>query len=89
MLTLMLPRCSFACRKMPTYWENERFPKPKQEQGWRLLIVALAFDTFFTILIFGTDARITRSSSGKLLRSKHDLLLVHCLTGKQKQCKKG
>jgi hypothetical protein len=49
------------------YWENERFPKAKQELGWRLLILALAFDTFFTILIFGTDAWINQIQQREII----------------------
>jgi hypothetical protein len=40
------------------YWEEERFPKEKQQRGWRLLIGSLALDTLFTIFIFGTDGWI-------------------------------
>ena len=31
------------------YWEHDKFPKPKQVRGRRLLIWSLALDTFFTI----------------------------------------
>src|SRR5271169_4433053 len=41
------------------YWEGDQFPKEKQQQGWLLLVGALAVDTLFTILVFGTDGWIS------------------------------
>jgi hypothetical protein len=42
------------------YWEGDQFEKSKQQRGWRLLILSLAADTLFTILIFATDGWISR-----------------------------
>jgi hypothetical protein len=41
------------------YWEGDQFEKTKQQRGWRLLILSLAADTLFTILIFATDGWIS------------------------------
>jgi hypothetical protein len=49
------------------YWEGEQFPKVKQERGWRLLIWSLAFDTLFTILIFGTDGWISQIQQREII----------------------
>src|ERR1700730_18319226 len=41
------------------YWEGDQFPKEKQQRGWVLLVASLGIDTFFTILMFGTDGWIS------------------------------
>src|SRR5258708_22547332 len=49
------------------YWENEKFDKAKQNRGWKLLIWSLAFDTLFTVMIFGIDGWISQSQRDEII----------------------
>jgi hypothetical protein len=40
------------------YWEDIKFSPEKQQRGKKLLILSLASDTLFTVLVFGTDGWI-------------------------------
>jgi hypothetical protein len=42
------------------YWEGEHFPQQTQQRGWRLLLLSLALDTFFTLSIFAADGWISQ-----------------------------
>jgi hypothetical protein len=55
------------------YWEGDQFPKAKQEFGWRVLIVSLAFDTLFTVLVFGADGWISAIQRGEIIALEHRL----------------
>jgi hypothetical protein len=41
------------------YLEHHDFPGPTQNKGWRLLLLSLGLETFFGILIFAADGRVS------------------------------
>lgn len=49
------------------YWEGDQFPKEKQQRGWTLLVISLAFDTLFTILVFGSDGWISAIQRSEII----------------------
>ena len=49
------------------YWEGDQFPTERQQLGWRVLVASLAFDTFFTIIIFGVDGWINVIQRGEII----------------------
>jgi len=55
------------------YWEGDQFDKAMQQRGWTLLVTSLALDTFFTILIFGTDGWIGHIQRNEIIALENRL----------------
>jgi hypothetical protein len=49
------------------HWENDKFPKEKQQRGHSLLIWSLIGDTLFTILIFATDGWVSQIQGSEII----------------------
>lgn len=48
------------------YLERDKFPKESQDIGWRMLLIALAAETLWGILIFSADGQISSLQRGTI-----------------------
>lgn len=55
------------------YLEGDQFDKETQQRGWRLLVGALAVDTLFTVLVFGTDGWISHIQRNEIIALENRL----------------